>query len=122
MARTLRLFSVVGLLIAAGTSAAWAVPLAPDACSSLDQERHSLETSGVLDDVRATADMAKALPKDRLDRVERYVELSSLILFRCAPAVAAAPVAPPAGVAAASPVKSLAQPKGGTVKKKTSAN
>jgi hypothetical protein len=88
VARMLRLVNVVSLLTVAGLSAASALPLAPDTCASLDQERHKLEASGVLDDARDSADEAKALAKDRLERVQRYVEVSSLILFRCQPVVA----------------------------------
>lgn len=65
------------------TGYAWALPLDTSACASLDLERNSLESTGVLNDLRMTAQEAKSLEKDRLQRIQRYVDLSGQILFRC---------------------------------------
>ena len=61
-----------------------ALPLESSACAVLDQERNALESTGVLADLHLKVDEAKALAKDRLQRVQRYVDIAGLILFRCA--------------------------------------
>jgi len=99
--------AAVCLVWALRASLAFGLPLAPDACTTLEQERHVLETSGVLDDLHATPDQAKALAKDKLERVERYVEISSLVLFRCTPAVAPNDAPAAAALRAAGPKVAL---------------
>lgn len=89
---------VIGFaVLAMAGSRARAVPLDPAACSGLDQERGSLLTSGVLDDLHQTATVAAAMPKERILRVQRYVEVSGQILFRCQ--VAAKPDSEPGDAA-----------------------
>jgi hypothetical protein len=58
-------------------------PLDADTCSQLDREKANLETGGVLTDIHATAEQAKQFDKVRLDKVQRYVEVSAQLLFRC---------------------------------------
>ena len=79
--------AVVAAALAIGASTARAVPLDTAACASLDQERNALEGSGVIGELRMTPADAKALPKDKVLRIQRYVEISGQLLFRCVPAV-----------------------------------
>ena len=78
LAGTIAVVATLGAL-----DAAEAMPLDLAACSNLNQERSTLETSGVLNDLQMTSADAKALAKDRLLRIQRYVEISGQILFRC---------------------------------------
>jgi hypothetical protein len=88
----------IAVLVVTGAPA-FAVPLDPAACSGLEGERGNLLSSGVLDDLHLTATEAAALPKERVLRVQRYVEVSGQILFRCQ--VAAKPDAEPGDASAA---------------------
>jgi len=87
-----------GAAMAGAGAPAWAIPLEPAACNTLDQERGGLLSSGVLDDLHLAAKDAAALPKERILRVQRYVEVSGQILFRCQ--VAAKPDSEPGDAAA----------------------
>ena len=84
-------FWVAGLLQPVG-----AITLASAACDQLDKEKTALEAAGVQVDMRTTPDAAKALSPDRLQRIQRYVEVSGSVLFRCSTRVAATVVAVPA--------------------------
>lgn len=83
MRGSLGLAALVLVLAPVGALTAVATPLEPAACSGLDHERNTLATSGVLDDLHVDAEQAKALSRERLERVQRYVEISGQILFRC---------------------------------------
>ena len=74
---------VITVAALAGPATAFAVPLDAAACTGLNQERNTLETSGVLTDLRLPATEAKALAKDRVMRAQRYVEVAGQLLFRC---------------------------------------
>jgi hypothetical protein len=87
-----------------------ALPLGSVVCSGLNQERNTLETSGVLNDLRMTSVEAKELAKDRLERIQRYVEISGQILFRC-PVAAKLDIGPSIGGGAAPGSASAQQPK-----------
>jgi hypothetical protein len=67
-----------------------ATPLEPAACGDLEKEKATLESAGISDDLRLKPTEAKALPGDRLKRIQRYVEVSGQVLFRCSQATLAA--------------------------------
>ena len=74
---------VLVIALAAAGVPARALPLDPGSCGQLDKERVALEAAGVLADVRLQAQEIKTLPKDRLQRMQRYVDVSGQVLFRC---------------------------------------
>lgn len=83
-------------------SALSARPLDTSTCADLDKEKTAMETAGVDGDLRLKPDDAKALAPDKLQRVQRYVQVSADVLFRCPIAVVIVPTAP-ASTAGAKP-------------------
>lgn len=77
-------------------------PLDTSTCADLDKEKTALETAGVAGDVQLKPDDAKALGADKLQRVQRYVQISADVLFRCPITVVIAPPSP-ASTAGAKP-------------------
>lgn len=103
------LAGVIAVILAVGLMRpAGATPISANTCAELEKEKTSLETAGVQTDMQLKLDEAKALAADRLKRIQRYVEVSGSVLFRCSTTATAvqAPVAGstkqlPAGAAAA---------------------
>ncbi len=95
--RQVTIFSAAVCVAMAALSplAAVARPLDSTVCADLDKEKIALETAGVANDLRLTPDQAKALAADRLKLVQRYVQVSADVLFRCPIAVVIAPEAAP---------------------------
>jgi hypothetical protein len=89
----------IGLAVLAGAllapAAGWARPLDTATCAGLDKEKSALEAAGVPGDLQLNPDGAKALASDKLQRVQRYVQISADVLFRC-PIEVVLPPAPPA--------------------------
>ena len=80
---------------AAPLPAAVALPLGPEPCALLDKEKQSLEAGGVLADMQLKPDEVKTQGADRLKRIQRYVEISGDLLFRCVSVAGADRHAPP---------------------------
>ena len=102
--RKIWLWALIVALTAA-VHAAQAVPLDVPACDSLKKERTELEGGGILMQLHVTPDEAKALPKDRIERLAHYADISAQILFRCVPPPepVVEPVKPVAKAAAVQP-------------------
>lgn len=104
--RVRKIAVVVGVALLAGSGLApglaFGRPLDTAVCADLDKEKTALETAGVAGDLHLQPEDAKALAADKLQRIQRYVQISADVLFRCpiavtiAPAAQAAPVAEPA--------------------------
>ncbi len=61
-----------------------AAPLDAEACTKLQTEHGELERAGVEKDMEKGPDWAKAnLGLEKLQRVQRFIELEELLLFRC---------------------------------------
>jgi hypothetical protein len=61
-----------------------AAPLDAEACGKLQAEHGDLERAGVEKDMEKGPDWAKAnLGVEKLQRVQRYIEVEELLLFRC---------------------------------------
>src|SRR5262245_50421243 len=81
-----RLPFVVAALVAslAALTQARAAPLDAETCAKLQTEHSGLENAGVEKDMEKGPDWAKAnLGPENLQRVQRYIELEGLLLFRC---------------------------------------
>ncbi len=82
-----RAFLPLALCVAAGIAAladVYAAPLDTDACAKLKVERESLEQAGVRGNMAKGPQWAKAnLPADKLEQIQRLIELEGLLLFRC---------------------------------------
>ena len=80
-------FLPLALCVAAGIAAladVHAAPLDADACAKLKVERESLEQAGVRGNMAKGPQWAKAnLPADKLEQIQRLIELESQLLFRC---------------------------------------
>lgn len=64
--------------------AAWALPLAPEACERARGEQTELSSKGVAIDVAKGGEWGRAnLDRARLAQVARWIELEEQILFRC---------------------------------------
>ena len=88
-----------------------AEPMAKDACDGVKAEQDGLVAGGVRDDMAKGADWAKAnLGHDRLQRIQRYIELDEQLLFRCGHAKVRF-VPPPEEEAPAEPPKPAEKPK-----------
>jgi hypothetical protein len=77
---------VVAALVAsaAALTEARAAPLDAEACTKLQAEHGELERTGVEKDMENGPDWAKAnLGVEKMQRVQRYIELEELLLFRC---------------------------------------
>lgn len=98
MVRRTVLIGGISLMIGAGSwpPGATARPLESAVCAGLDKEKTALETAGVAADLHLNPDEAKALAADKLQRVQRYVQISADVLFRCPISVTITPVAAPA--------------------------
>ncbi|MFZ1105027.1 MAG: hypothetical protein WAN86_19615, partial [Hyphomicrobiaceae bacterium] len=79
------LLLLVALLgVGAGLSQARASPLDADTCNKLTVEHGALEDAGVEQSLAKGPEWAKAnLPPERIEQVRRFIELESLIQFRC---------------------------------------
>ena len=100
--------AILTAVLTALAGGARAIPLDAPACASLNQEQATLEGSGVLTELRMKPEEAKALPKDKVERLQHYVDVSGQILFRCLPPpepVAAEPAKPPVKAAAVTTVR-----------------
>jgi hypothetical protein len=75
------------LCVAAGIAApvyVHAAPLDTDACAKLKLEREALEQAGVRGNMAKGPQWAKAnLPADKLDQIQRLLDLEGQLLFRC---------------------------------------
>lgn len=80
-----RLSLLVAALVAAmALTQARAAPLDAETCTKLETEHNGLESAGVVKDMEKGADWAKAnLGMERLQRVQRFIELEELLMFRC---------------------------------------
>ena len=82
-----RAFLPLALCVAAGIAAladVHATPLDQDACAKLKVERETLEQAGVRNNMAKGPQWAKAnLPADKLDQIQRLIELEGQLLFRC---------------------------------------
>jgi hypothetical protein len=82
------------------TMHAAAAPLDAEDCEKLQQEHVELTKTGVKQDMAKGPDWAAAnLARDRLDRIQRMIEVEEQVAFRCPqpkPAKAAAKEKPPA--------------------------
>jgi hypothetical protein len=98
------------ILIAAAAllpAVAFARPLDTTTCEQLDKEKAILELAGVTAELHAKPDDAKALAADKLKRIQRYVQVSADVLFRCPIPVVIIPTAP----AVTSPEVAVTAPK-----------
>src|SRR5688572_3211699 len=79
------LFSLVALVAGvAALTQARAAPLDAEACAKLQAEQGQLEGAGVEKDMAKGADWAKAnLGLEKLQRVQRFIEIEEQLLFRC---------------------------------------
>jgi hypothetical protein len=82
-----RAFLPLALCVAAGIAVlgdVHATPLDQEACAKLKVERDALEQAGVRNTMAKGPQWAKAnLPADKLEQVQRLIELESQLLFRC---------------------------------------
>jgi hypothetical protein len=81
-----RLLFLLAALAACVTALAQAraAPLDAEACTKLQTEHGELENAGVEKDMEKGPDWAKAnLGLEKLQRVQRFIELEELLLFRC---------------------------------------
>jgi hypothetical protein len=77
---------LVAALVAsvAALTQARAAPLDAETCAKLQTEHTDLERAGVEKDMEKGADWAKAnLGLERMQRVQRFIELEELLMFRC---------------------------------------
>jgi len=77
---------LVAVLVAsvAVLTQARAAPLDAEACAKLQTEHTDLERAGVEKDMEKGPDWAKAnLGLEKLQRVQRFIELEELLMFRC---------------------------------------
>jgi hypothetical protein len=84
--RSGRLPWFVAALVAsvAALTQARAAPLDADTCAKLQTEHGELEQAGVEKDMENGPDWAKVnLGLEKLQRVQRYIEVEELLLFRC---------------------------------------
>jgi hypothetical protein len=69
---------------AAALTPASAAPLDAESCAKLETEHNDLEGAGVVKDMEKGPDWAKAnLGLEKLQRVQRFIELEELLMFRC---------------------------------------
>jgi hypothetical protein len=69
---------------AAALTPAGAAPLDAESCAKLETEHNDLEGAGVVKDMEKGPDWAKAnLGLEKLQRVQRFIELEELLMFRC---------------------------------------
>lgn len=81
-----RLPLLVAALVAfvAALTQARAAPLDAETCAKLQTEHTDLERAGVEKDMEKGPDWAKAnLGLEKLQRVQRFIELEELLMFRC---------------------------------------
>ncbi len=84
--RSARLPLVVAALVAsvAALTQARAAPLDAETCAKLQTEHTDLERAGVEKDMVKGPDWAKGnLGLEKLQRVQRFIELEELLMFRC---------------------------------------
>jgi len=104
-------------------AAATARPLEAAACKDLEKEKLTLESAGVPGDMHVKPEEAKMLAADKLQRIQRYVQVSADVLFRCPIGALGASGKPNQSdqVAAAEPdmkpTAGLAKPRGGRHRK-----
>ena len=82
-----RAYLPLAIGVAAGIAAladAHAAPLDADACAKLKVEREALEQAGVRGNMAKGPQWAKAnLPADKLEQIQRLIDLEGQLLFRC---------------------------------------
>ncbi len=72
------------LALAATIALARAEPLAKEACDASKTEQDKLVAGGIKDDIARGPDWAKGnLKPDRLNQIQRYIELEEQLSFRC---------------------------------------
>ena len=77
--------AVMALALVLCANSLKAEPLDPAICASLENERKTLEESGIKDDIQKGPDWVRAnLSKDRIEWVLRYIHVEDQISFRCA--------------------------------------
>jgi hypothetical protein len=80
----LPLFVAVLVASVAALTQARAAPLDAETCAKLETEHNDLEGAGVVKDMEKGPDWAKAnLGLEKLQRIQRFIELEELLMFRC---------------------------------------